>query len=151
MAGDPYSPRRGEHDQNSNDSNKRRPHRFRHWANEPPPEPAEAIAAALHLLGGMAIKLAQVPRPLHLNLLTFDEVVRYFVEDRPSAPEVHHGALLTGNGFPRGIPCLQLFVDRGNRPCLTPSGAPYGRFMVVQRMDDELRSLLAGRELVIFT
>ncbi|MGD1225646.1 hypothetical protein AB9Q10_45340 [Streptomyces krungchingensis] len=151
MAGDPYSPRHGEHDQNSNDPHNHRPHRFRRWANEPPPEPAEAIAAVLHLLGGIAIKRAKVPRPLHLDLLTFDEVVRYFVEDRPPAPEVHHGALLTGKGLSRGIPCFQLFVDRHDHPCLTPSGAPYGRFMVAQRMDDELRSLLAGRELVIFT
>ncbi|WP_282794534.1 hypothetical protein [Streptomyces sp. CC224B] len=98
----------------------------------------------------MAIKKAQVPRPLHLRKLTFDEVVRYFVEERPDVPQVHHGALLTRQDLSYGFPCLQLFVDRDNAPCLAPSGAPYGRFVVARALDSELLGMFGGRELIIF-
>jgi hypothetical protein len=126
-------------------------HRVRRWLNEPPsPDTVEAIAGLLRLIGGVAIKRAQVPRPLELDLLTFDEIIRYFVEERPAAPEVHHGALLAQRGLPHGILCVQLFVDRDNRPCVSPSGAPYGRSMVARQLDPELGQQLRGRELVIF-
>ncbi|MFD9902986.1 hypothetical protein [Streptomyces sp. NPDC059063] len=91
-----------------------------------------------------------MPRPLHVDVLSFDEIVRYFVEERPPVPQVHHGALLTQAGSPSRIPCLQLFVDRANRPCLMPSGAPYGRYVVARQLDVELRNMLAGRKLIIF-
>ncbi|MEU6678645.1 hypothetical protein [Streptomyces sp. NPDC046853] len=124
--------------------------RRRRVADEMTPDAAEAIVGVLQLLGRVAIKKAQVPRPLHVNTLTFDEIVRYFVEERPAVPQVHHGALLVRRGLPYGTPCLQLFVDHGNEPCLTPSGEPYGRFMVAKQLDEELKSLLGGRELIIF-
>ncbi|WP_210584679.1 hypothetical protein [Streptomyces sp. GESEQ-35] len=124
--------------------------KLRRWANEAPPDPTEAIVGVLQLLGKAAIKRAQVPRPRHLDLLTFDEIVRYFVEERPDTPEVDHGALLIRQGLASGIPCLQLFVDSANRPCLSPTGSPHGRFMVARRLDRELTAMLGGRELIIF-
>ncbi|MBB5101109.1 hypothetical protein [Streptomyces spectabilis] len=136
-------------DPRSQDSTARQGRR-RPWAREVPPEAAEAIVGVLQLLGGVAIKIAQVPRPLQLKKLTFDEVVRYFVEERPDVPQVHHGALLTRQGLSYGFPCLQVFVDRDNKPCLQPSGEPYGRFMVARELDGELRGMFGGRELIIF-
>ncbi|WP_189183867.1 hypothetical protein [Streptomyces albiflavescens] len=118
---------------------------------EPPsPDALEAIAALLRLLGGVAIKKAQVPRPIAWDLLTFDEIIRYFVDERPDDPQVHHGALLTRHGLPMGVLCLQLFVDQENKPCLAPSGSPYGRVMAAKQLDRELEGMLAGKELIIF-
>jgi hypothetical protein len=135
----------------ADDPQSHRAHRFRRWLNQPPPrDTVDIFAGLLNILGDLAIAKAQRPHPLHLDTLTFDEVVRYFVDERPDAPQVHHGALLARHGGSSGIPCLQLFVDRENQPCLMPSGSPYGRFMVARRLDQELKALFAGRDLIIF-
>lgn len=135
----------------ADDPNSQHAHRVRRWLNEPPPPDAvEAIAGLLQMIGKVAVKRAQVPRPMPLHLLTFDDVIEYFVEERPDAPEIHHGVLLARQGLPYGIPCIQLFVDRLHRPCLGPTGHPYGRSILARQLDAELRHRLGDRELIIF-
>ncbi|MEU6254825.1 hypothetical protein [Streptomyces sp. NPDC047043] len=135
----------------ADDPRTHRASRFRRWMRQPPPRDAvEALTGLLQILGDVAIKIAEKPKPLYLDLLTFDEVVRYFVNERPEEDGVHHGALLAQQGLSGGIPCLQLFVDGDNRPCLSPDGPPYGRYMVAQRLDGELMTMFGGRDLIIF-
>ncbi|MEU5316698.1 hypothetical protein AB0G67_08220 [Streptomyces sp. NPDC021056] len=85
-----------------------------------------------------------------MDELTFDDVLDYFVEHRPDDPAVHHGALLARRDPAFGVTCVQLFVDRRHRPCVSPTGHPYGRSVLAKRLSLELRQQLGGRELIIF-
>lgn len=135
----------------ADDPRSRRARRIRRWLSQPPPrDTIDVFTYLFNILGDVAIEIAERPRPLRLDVLTFDEVIRYFVDERPDDSQVHHGVLLAHRGSSAEVPCLQLFVDRGNQPCLTPSGAPHGRLMLVRRLDRELRNMLGGRELIIF-
>ncbi|MFE6164150.1 hypothetical protein ACFQ7F_35125 [Streptomyces sp. NPDC056486] len=135
----------------ANDPHSRRARMWRQWVtNLPSHDPAEWIIVLLGQLGETVIKTAQAPRPIACDLLTFDEVIDYFHDERPEDSQVHHGVLLTQRNRSGAIHCLQLFVDRENKPCIAPSGAPYGRAMVANELDRELMNLLAGKELIIF-
>jgi hypothetical protein len=88
-------------------------------------------------------------RPPQQDLLSYQEVVSYFVNQHPGDPRIEAGAMLT-RPYPNGQLVFQVFLDRNDKVCLGPNGDAYGRALVVRRLDAELGRLLAGEDLVVF-
>ncbi|HEY2267692.1 MAG TPA: hypothetical protein VGI96_34070 [Streptosporangiaceae bacterium] len=89
------------------------------------------------------------PRPDALDVLTLREVTTYFAGQRPGDPRVRAGALLAVPD-PGGRQVFQVFLDAADRLCADASGAPYGRRILVRRLDDDLLDYLGGGNLLIF-
>jgi hypothetical protein len=89
------------------------------------------------------------PRPDALDVLTLREVTTYFAGQRPGDPRVRAGALLAVPD-PGGRQVFQVFLDAADRLCADASGAPYGRRVLVRRLDDDLLDYLGGGNLLIF-
>jgi hypothetical protein len=89
------------------------------------------------------------PRPDALAVLTLREVTTYFAGQRPGDPRVRAGALLAAPD-PGGRQVFQVFLDAADRLCADASGAPYGRRVLVRRLDDDLLDYLGGGNLLIF-
>jgi hypothetical protein len=89
------------------------------------------------------------PRPDALDVLTLREVTTYFAGQRPGDPRVRAGALLAAPD-PGGRQVFQVFLDAADRLCADASGAPYGRRILVRRLDDDLLDYLGGGNLLIF-
>jgi hypothetical protein len=82
-------------------------------------------------------------------VLTLREVTTYFAGQRPGDPRVRAGALLAAPD-PGGRQVFQVFLDAADRLCADASGAPYGRRILVRRLDDDLLDYLGGGNLLIF-
>jgi hypothetical protein len=89
------------------------------------------------------------PRPDALDVLTLREVTTYFAGQRPGDPRIRAGALLAAPD-PGGRQVFQVFLDAADRLCADASGAPYGRRILVRRLDDDLLDYLGGGNLLIF-
>jgi hypothetical protein len=91
------------------------------------------------------------PSARGIEVLTFEDVVRYFIESRPADPRIAAGALLkqrrrTTNRY------LQFFLDDNDQPVLNSNGIAYGRALEAARMDEELTAVFANHDndLLIF-
>lgn len=82
-----------------------------------------------------------------LTVLTYRDVVRWWVERRPALDGIGGGALLV-SGRPGDLLVRQIFLNRGDKP-LVVGGSVVGRVIRVQRVDDELRRMLGGRPVLI--
>ena len=111
---------------------------------------ADQFAALLRVLGEWGDKL-RIPRrrPGVIDELSFADVVAYFTEQHPGDPRISAGALIC-QPHPKGRLVFQVFLDERDRPCLDPSGAPYGRRLVAGSFDDELTRRLRGDQMLIF-
>jgi hypothetical protein len=90
------------------------------------------------------------PRPPSVKLLTLQEVVKYFVEERPRDPKVDHGVLLARRRRGR-ILVSQVFLDAENQPCSGKDGKLYGRMLRVGAFEPELEELVAaGHGMILF-
>jgi hypothetical protein len=90
----------------------------------------------------------------HLDVLTFSDVARYFIEERPAEPGISAGALLRQRrlGAERPKRYLHFFLDDRDRPLPDRHGVPYGRVVQALRMDEELAAAFARHrsDLLIF-
>lgn len=91
---------------------------------------------------------------LHMDVLTFSEVIQYFIEERPAEPGISAGALLRQRrlGAERPKRYLHFFLDDGDRPLPDRHGVPYGRVVQALRIDEELAAAFASHrnDLLIF-
>ncbi len=72
----------------------------------------------------------------------------YFVANRPSDERVQKGAMLR-YFHPLGQVFIQVFLDGNNMPVCKPDGSPYGRRLVVRKLDSELCNAFGNEQLVI--
>ena len=86
-----------------------------------------------------------------VGMLTFQEVVRYFTENRPTDRRVAGGALLRRRGI-TSSQYVQVFVDARDQPLADTRGAVYGRVIRADQVDDALAAAFGrrGNDLVIF-
>lgn len=89
--------------------------------------------------------------PRDTDVLTFHDVVQYFVESRPADPRIAAGALLRQRRR-KATRYLQFFLDYSDRPVLNNSGIAYGRALDAARVDEELAAAFADHDndLLIF-
>lgn len=86
--------------------------------------------------------------PETLPVISYEEAISYFVVNRPLDPKVVKGAMLK---YPhlKGYLFVQLFLDSENRPVCQPDDIPYGRQIIVEKIDCELEEFFGEQNLVI--
>lgn len=82
-------------------------------------------------------------------LLAYDETVRYFVEQRPADERIVQGALFLQHTS-TGMSTMWAFLDGDGQLVNDTAGNPYGRYLLVKALDEELQDLFAETELLIF-
>ena len=92
---------------------------------------------------------------LPMDVLTFSDVARYFIEERSAEPGIAAGALLRQRrlGAERPKRYLHFFLDERDRPLADRHGVPYGRVVQALQIDEELAAAFAAHrndDLLIF-
>jgi hypothetical protein len=119
-------------------------------AERPPEDPDAAGKLVRRLIADFeaAMELPFVP-PEKADLLTFADVLRYFHQNYPSDPRVSAGALLSTR-HPKGRLIFQVYLTEDEHICLSPSGTPCGRRLLVRKLDGELTERFGGKDLLTF-
>src|SRR6266568_4431895 len=97
---------------------------------------AAAIGAVFRELDGL-IPVKEPSKPPVVQLLTFADAVRYFVNNQPEDPRIQAGALLR-RPHAAGHLVFQVFLDETDNVCVGTDRRPYGRVLVARHLDDEL-------------
>jgi hypothetical protein len=93
--------------------------------------------------------LGQRSRHLDAELLTYTDVITYFVEKRPDDDLIQCGALLRAYDS-KAWTMSFVFLDGANSICASADGARYGQTLRIKNLDEELVELFGGKDLVIF-
>lgn len=92
--------------------------------------------------------ILSLPEPSNVSEMKYADAIGYFVANRPDDQTIEKGAILrqdTGKGFR----VVQVFLNKDNELVCTPEGRPYGRQVVVNRLDKELDKAFNNGELII--
>ncbi len=81
-------------------------------------------------------------------IVTYKEVIQYFITDRPSNPSVKKGAIIR-QPHQEGQELIQIFLDRNNEIVSASNKRPYGRKLVAKQLDDELKDSFGNKNLII--
>ena len=81
-------------------------------------------------------------------ILTYKEVIQYFITDRPSNPSVKKGAIIR-QPHKKGQELIQFFLDSNNEIVYASNKKPYGRKLVAKQLDDELEDNFGNENLII--
>ncbi len=92
---------------------------------------------------------AQQPRIEKTEVVTYNEVVEYFVKCQPDNAQIVKGALLMQED-PGGKKLTFVFLDANNDPILRNGKSPYGKTVLTQAIDEALLDFSEGRSLIIF-
>jgi len=85
-------------------------------------------------------------------LLTYRETIEYFTEDCPKYPIVNYGVILRKH-LPEEnyTEIYQIFMDEKDELiCYPHSGSPYGRVLLVEKLDEELEEKFGKTDMVVF-
>lgn len=108
-----------------------------------------AVAAALVGFTYVRWLLGQRSRRFDAELLTYTDVITYFVKKRPDDELIRCGALLRAYDSKTWTMSF-VFLDDANSICADADGARYGQTLRIKNLDEELMELFAGKDLVIF-
>ena len=86
--------------------------------------------------------------PQVVPLMTYEEVLRYFISDRPDDPRVAKGALLF-DAHPEGKLLTQLFLDENNEMLSDAKGLPYGRKLIATAIDQDLDAIREDHDFLV--
>ncbi|HYO71810.1 MAG TPA: hypothetical protein VEU33_37610 [Archangium sp.] len=86
--------------------------------------------------------------PEIMEHLTYSQALSYFVEHRPQNQRIVKGAMLL-QPHAQGRLLVQVFLDHSNELVCGQDGKPFGRRVVVRRLDEELLDTFGGKDLVI--
>ena len=84
-----------------------------------------------------------------VDVITYDEVIEYFVKNRPSDEWVAKGALMV-EPQQNEMKLTWIFLDSNNDPVSKPNGSVYGKQVTTRAIDADLREFLDDRSLIIF-
>lgn len=111
-------------------------------------KPQTAIDGLVELIQA---KLPQEPEVI--SVLTYRQVVEFFVTERPRVKEIKKGAILRQE-YPKkqGLVIIyQVFLDENNElVCRQDNGIPFGRKVLVKNFDEELLNYFENKDLLIF-
>jgi hypothetical protein len=83
-----------------------------------------------------------------ISSISYAQVIKYFISDKPNNSAIKKGAILVEN-HSQGYLVTQVFLDASNNLVCHQDGRPYGRRLVVDDLDDELRDVLGDKNLII--
>lgn len=83
-----------------------------------------------------------------IPVMTYEDAIQYFVTDRPSDSRIEKGAILR-QSHPQGQFLAQMFLDGNHQIVYRSDGKPYGRKLVVKKLDRELQDTFGTKDLII--
>lgn len=109
----------------------------------------KGVKKAAHVGASWLDKLLK-KHPRRVRLLTYREVVDYFVHERPDDPKLSSGVLLRRNS-PKGkeIDLIQVFLDCDNKLVCHPDGTPFGQIIFARAIDRELQEAFGETDMII--
>ena len=84
-----------------------------------------------------------------VETVTYNEVIEYFVKQRPNDNRIVKGALMSAPQK-NAVKLTWLFLDEQNEAVLKPNRSPYGKQVIAKTIDDDLTDFFDGRSLIIF-
>jgi hypothetical protein len=86
---------------------------------------------------------------IDVEVLTYPDVITYFVENRPQDEQTRSGALLRERH--RNLWILSfIFLNSEGSICSHPDGTNYGQRLRVRNLDEEMMELFSDKDLVVF-
>jgi hypothetical protein len=86
---------------------------------------------------------------IDVEVLTYPDVITYFVENRPQDDQIRSGALLRERQ--RNLWILSfIFLNSEGSICSHPDGTNYGQRLRVRNLDQEMMDLFSDKDLVVF-
>jgi len=79
---------------------------------------------------------------------TLDDMVRYFINNKPLQKDNVRGTLLRERNS-HGYKLTHLFIDSQGYPVLRDNGAPYGMKMNVRNLDSELEYYFGDSDMLV--
>jgi hypothetical protein len=105
---------------------------------------ARALAELAEAIYGFVAAM----KPTEAPELTYDDAIGWFVE-RPRPAGTARGAILR-HPYPDGrTEIMQIFLSPDNQVAADPLGVPYGRRLLVDRIDADLADSFGGTALLI--
>ena len=89
------------------------------------------------------------PPPQVADIVTYNEVVEYFVKSRPNSGQIVKGALMMEENS-HGKKVTFLFLDANNETVLHNGKSPYGKTVIANAIDKALVDFSEGRSVIIF-
>jgi len=94
--------------------------------------------------------LVFLPETGSVSEMTYAGVIEYFVTDRPDNKDIVRGAILRQRpSMQEGVRLVQVFLDKDFNLVCGSDGSPYGRKMVVKKLNRELRDAFSDKNLII--
>ncbi len=84
-----------------------------------------------------------------IEMLTYSEVVKYFVTEKPEDSRIEKGAMIIDNYGEKYL-IKQVFLDENNNLVCNTKGTPYGRRIIAINIEEELQDICKGQNLIIF-
>ena len=88
-------------------------------------------------------------QPQAADIVTYNEVVEYFVKSQPDSNQIVKGALMMEE-HSSGKKLTFLFLNANNEPVLRNGKSPYGKTVITNAIDEALLDFSEGRSLIIF-
>ena len=82
------------------------------------------------------------------SVISYSQVIKYFISDKPNNSNIKKGVVLVEH-HSQGYLITQVFLDNTNNLVCSRDGTPYGRRLVTNDLDDELRDILGDKNLII--
>ena len=91
-----------------------------------------------------------LPETGSVSEITYAAVIEYFVTDRPDNKDIVRGAILRQRSSRQeGVRLVQVFLDKDFNLVCGSGGKPYGRKMVANKLNSELRDAFGEKNLII--
>lgn len=96
--------------------------------------------------------LPKVP-PETLEILTYDDVIKYSAQQAslPELKDSRKGVVFRQADSQGGYRVGQAFLDGDNQAVFNSSGKPYGRQLLVRRLDEELLEIFGNKDYFLVT
>ncbi|BAY93379.1 MULTISPECIES: hypothetical protein [unclassified Tolypothrix] len=83
-----------------------------------------------------------------IDSINYDETIKYFKLERPSDKRVQKGVIIRQNHYQGTLLIAQLFLDKNDRIVLRSDGTPYGKKLVLERLDAKLDKSFGTYDLI---
>lgn len=117
----------------------------------PPGLPSEPPRLGLRELADAIFRMMKgIPELLWpMQVFSYREALEYFIEERPNDPRITKGAILRQSLSDGRMVIIEVFLDHHNMPVSAPYGRPYGRWLVVGMIDEELWRAFGRTNLIL--
>ncbi|MBD2169412.1 hypothetical protein H6G04_34180 [Calothrix membranacea FACHB-236] len=84
-----------------------------------------------------------------IDSINYDELLNYFKLEKPSDKRIQKGVIIRQSYHQGGLLVAQLFLDKNNQIVLRSDGTPYGKKLLVKRLDKKLDDSFGTCDLIL--